>query len=106
MQAVIYHLNAEAISFFNRFLGHSLLPKLSDIVEPSLLSASKDQINVEGSITLHLRIGDPFITVQFTVALNLFIDVLVGTDTIKEHVLAILSEEEIVSARKTLQSLL
>lgn len=63
-------------------------------IQPTPLSASKERLNTEGSIKLHIEIGDLVRNVLFTVLEKQVFYVLLGTFFIDEYILSILSDEE------------
>lgn len=79
------------------------LSKISKDVQPSYLSASKDQLEIKHEIALHVRIGDLFTYVLFTVVQNFAIHLLLGIDFIGEHILASLPDGQNAIVRKPTQ---
>lgn len=77
------------------------LSKISEEVQPLLLSVSKDRLKAKDNIILHIRVGNLLTTVLFTAVENLPINVLVGTEYIDKHILAILPDKQKVTVQKS-----
>lgn len=81
------------------FMPTDWLSKISKKVQQSHLSAKK-RLKTVGTITLSTKIGNLHTSAMLTVVEDFAINVLLGTAFIDEHILALRSDEQKVTAQK------